>query len=161
MPSLLEFAITVMAISLPRVVFPSPLLVTAFAYGLKSGGKSGLRIAFGHTLVALPLAILLSIGAISLSLLPEFGSLLSLLGAISLFCFAGFQILEILKKPSFENFPKYRPFYAGVFLSALNPSFITWWLTIGFKLITDGYALFSVTGIATMFVSHLSLDYPG
>src|SRR3990170_3533682 len=54
---------------------------------------------------------------------------------------------------------KHGPFLAGIFLSALNPFFIIWWLTIGFKLISDSLILWSFWGIGIMFLLHIWMDY--
>ncbi|MGI0077913.1 MAG: LysE family transporter, partial [Nitrosopumilaceae archaeon] len=43
--------------------------------------------------------------------------------------------------------------------SALNPFFIIWWLTIGFKLISDSLILWSFWGIGIMFLLHIWMDY--
>ncbi len=50
-------------------------------------------------------------------------------------------------------------FLAGVFLTALNPFFLVWWFTIGFKLISDALLLYSFIGIGIMFGLHIWMDY--
>ena len=159
MTSLIEFGITVITISVSGVMSPGPLFTANVAYGVKGGWKTGIKIAYGHTVVELPLVILLSIGAISLSTFPQFREYISILGAISLFAFAGLQLRGILKKSS-QDYPiRHGPFFIGVLLSGLNPFFLIWWFTIGFKLITDALILYSFVGIAIMFAFHLWMDY--
>lgn len=159
MTSLPEFAITVITISVSGVMSPGPLFAADVAYGVKGGWKTGIKMAYGHTVVELPLVILLGIGAVSLSLFPQFREYISILGAVSLFAFAGLQIRGVLKKTSLEHPSKHGPFFIGVFLSALNPFFLIWWFTIGFKLISDALILYSFTGIAIMFSFHIWMDY--
>ena len=48
---------------------------------------------------------------------------------------------------------------AGIFLSALNPFFIIWWLTIGIVLITESIALWGFSGILILFIFHIWMDY--
>jgi threonine/homoserine/homoserine lactone efflux protein len=48
--------------------------------------------------------------------------------------------LSILKKLASKT--KGGPLFAGIAFTALNPFFITWWLTVGLKLISDSVSLF-------------------
>ncbi|TSA18753.1 MAG: lysine transporter LysE [Nitrosopumilales archaeon] len=159
MVTLVEFAIIVITISLSGVMSPGPLFAANVAYGLKGGIKTGLKMAYGHTVVELPLVVLLGIGAISLTTIPQFREITSILGALSLFVFAGIQIKSTIKKPSTIFEGKHGPFLAGIILSGLNPFFLIWWFTIGFKLITDAIILYSFLGIGVMFAFHIWLDY--
>ena len=95
----------------------------------------------------------------SLSALPQFREYVSILGALSLFGFAGLQIRNVLKRSSSKYAPQHGPFLAGILLTALNPFFLVWWFTIGFKLISDALLLYSLIGIGVMFVFHIWMDY--
>jgi len=159
MVQLAEFAVAVIVISISGVMSPGPLFAANVAYGLREGTKAGLKMAYGHTVVELPLVILLGIGALSLEILPQFREMIALLGAISLFVFAGIQIRSVLKKPTTVFEGKHGPFFAGIMLSALNPFFLIWWFTIGFKLISDALVIASFAGIGIMFVFHIWMDY--
>jgi len=159
MTSLLEFAITVFTISVSGVMLPGPLFTANVAYGVKGGWKSGIKLAYGHTVVELPLVILLGIGAISLTTFPQFKEYISVLGAVSLFAFAGLQLRAIFSKSSQDYSSKHGPFFVGILLSAFNPFFLIWWFTIGLKLITDALILYSFAGIAIMFAFHIWMDY--
>jgi len=159
MVQLLEFAIAVITISVSGVMSPGPLFAANVAYGLKGGARAGLKMAYGHTIVELPLVILLGVGALSLESVPQFRETVALAGAISLFVFAGIQIKSVLKKPSSIFEGRHGPFIAGIMLSALNPFFLIWWFTIGFKLISDSLVLASFAGIGIMFAFHIWMDY--
>src|SRR3989338_11086916 len=98
MVQLAEFAVAVIVISISGVMSPGPLFAANLAYGLKGGTKAGLKMAYGHTVVELPLVILLGIGALSLETVPQFRETVALFGAISLFAFAGIQIRSVIKK---------------------------------------------------------------
>jgi threonine/homoserine/homoserine lactone efflux protein len=138
---------------------PSPLFVATLGYGIKDSWKAGLRVAYGHTVVALPLAILLGVGAISLVAFPHFRDTISVLGAISLFAFAGIQIRSVMKRSAIEYPSGRSPFFVGIFMTALNPSFLVWWFTVGLKLISDALILYSVIGFIVVFTSHIWMDY--
>ncbi len=160
MEQLLGFAIVVIVISASGVLSPGPLFTANIFYGLKGGAKAGLKMAYGHTLVELPLVILLGLGAFSLETIPEFRTYIAIIGALGLFVFAGIQLKQIFKNRLEPiNEPKHGPFLAGILLSALNPFFIIWWLTIGFKLISDSLILWSFWGILIMFLLHIWMDY--
>ncbi|ARS64659.1 LysE type translocator [Candidatus Nitrosomarinus catalina] len=160
MSNIIEFAIIVIIISASGVMSPGPLFAANITYGLKQGTKAGIKIAIGHSLVELPLVILLGIGIFSLEIFPEFKIIISILGAITLFVFAFMQIKSTLKKnEKSETKLKQGPIITGVLLSALNPFFIIWWLTIGLKLISDAMAIWAFVGILIVFVLHVWMDF--
>ncbi len=160
MSNIIEFAIIVIIISASGVMSPGPLFAANITYGLRQGTKAGIKIAIGHSLVELPLIILLGIGVLSLEIFPEFKTVISILGAITLFVFAFIQIKSTLKKnEKSETKLKQGPIITGVLLSALNPFFIIWWLTIGLKLISDAMAIWAFVGILIVFVLHVWMDF--
>ena len=160
MTQILEFTMLVIVISASGVMAPGPLFTANISYGLRDGAKSGIKMAIGHTLVEFPLVILLGIGVFSLETFPEFKILISIFGAITLFVFAAIQIKTALQeKKNNTTKPKQGPLVTGVLLSALNPFFILWWLTIGFKLILDAMLIWAFTGILILFVMHIWMDF--
>ena len=99
-------------------------------------------------------------GAFSLEIFPEFRTIISIFGAITLFVFAGMQIKSIFRKNSnISTKSKHGPIITGILLSALNPFFIIWWLTIGFKLISDAMLVWAFAGIVIVFVLHIWMDF--
>ena len=155
-----EFALLVIIISASGVMAPGPLFAANISYGLRGGIRAGLKMAIGHTIVELPLVIMLGIGVLSLESFPEFRIGITVLGAIMLFGFATLQIMKIYKtKEEFSKKPKQDPLITGIALSALNPFFLTWWLTIGFKLISEAMEIWSFIGILIMFGLHIWLDF--
>jgi len=160
MQEFLGFALTVVIISVSGVMSPGPLFTANIMHGLKEGTQSGLKIAAGHTVIELPLIILLAVGVISLETIPEFKTTIVLLGAIGLFGFAGLQIKNALTKKIQTGIQvKHGAFLTGVLFSALNPFFIIWWLTIGFKLISDSIEIWSYWGIGILFGVHIWMDF--
>ena len=160
MIQIIEFAILVIIISASGVMSPGPLFAANITYGLREGVKSGIKIAIGHSIIELPLVILLGIGVFSLEIFPEFRTIISIFGAITLFLFAGIQIKTILEKNNDISIkPKQGPIVTGILLSALNPFFIVWWLTIGFKLISDAMLIWAFAGILIVFIFHIWMDF--
>jgi len=157
---MMEFAVLVIIISASGVMSPGPLFAANITYGLREGFRSGIKIAIGHSIVELPLVILLGIGVFSLEIFPEFRVIISIFGAITLFGFAGIQIKSIFKKnTNISTKPKHGPIITGILFSALNPFFIIWWLTIGFKLISDAMLIWAFAGILIVFVLHIWMDF--
>ena len=160
MEQFLEFAVLVIVISASGVMAPGPLFAANISYGLREGRKSGIKMATGHAIVELPLVILLGIGVFSLESFPEFRTIISILGAITLFVFAALQIRTVLreKQVAVTN-SKQGALITGVLLSGLNPFFIIWWLTIGFKLISDAMMIWAFSGMLIMFGLHIWMDF--
>ena len=157
---ILGFALAVITISASGVMAPGPLFAANITYGLKHGTRSGIKIALGHTIVELPLIILLGVGVFSLELFPEFRPTITILGAITLFVFAGLQIKSVLKQGKIiQQNQKNNPIIVGIAFSALNPFFIVWWITIGFKLISDAMMMWSFFGILILFALHIWMDF--
>lgn len=159
MEQIIEFAVTVIIISASGVMAPGPLFAANIAYGLQGGGKAGIKMAVGHTIVELPLVILLGIGVFSFEIFPEFRVLISILGAITLFVFAGIQIKTTLQMKETTFNLKHNAVLTGITLSALNPFFIIWWLSVGFKLISDAMLIWAFVGIIVVFLLHIWMDF--
>ncbi|MBI1662638.1 MAG: LysE family transporter [Nitrosopumilus sp.] len=160
MEQFLEFAILVIVISASGVMAPGPLFAANISYGLREGAKSGIKMATGHAIVELPLVVLLGIGVFSLESFPEFRTTIAILGAITLFVFAALQIRTVLRKKEFSiKNQKQGALITGVLLSGLNPFFIIWWLTIGFKLISDAMLIWAFSGMLIMFGLHIWMDF--
>lgn len=160
MSNILEFALIVTIISASGVMSPGPLFAANITHGLKNGTKAGIKIAIGHSLVEFPLVILLGVGILSMEVFPEFRTIISILGAITLFVFAFLQIKTILNKnKKISTKLKQGPIITGILLSGLNPFFIIWWLTIGLKLISDAMAIWAFAGILVVFVLHIWMDF--
>ena len=160
MIEILGFALAVITISASGVMAPGPLFAANITYGLKHGTRSGIKIALGHTIVELPLIILLGVGVFSLESFPEFRPTITILGAITLFVFAGIQIKSVLKQGKIiQQNQRNNPIIVGIAFSALNPFFTVWWITIGFKLISDAMMMWSFFGILILFALHIWMDF--
>lgn len=155
----LEFGLTVVLISTSGVLSPGPLFFANLIYGSKYGYKAGLKCSYGHTIVELPLILLLAFGVLSLEAFPAFKPTISIVGGITLIAFSIIQILFAIKKKQNTVQTRYSPLLIGIIFSALNPFFIIWWLTIGMKMITDALTLASMVGLAFMFMTHIWMDY--
>lgn len=166
---LLGFGAQVVFTSASGVISPGPLFFANLVYGSKQGIYSGIKMAHGHTIVELPLIIILASGLITFSSITTtnlVSKLISLSGGIVILVFSAVQIEALLKKKKgekkiyFNTHNKKDPLIIGSILSALNPFFILWWLTAGLKLISDSLDLYGFAmGIVVVFSFHIWMDY--
>jgi threonine/homoserine/homoserine lactone efflux protein len=166
---LLVFGAQVVFTSALGVISPGPLFFANLVYGSKQGIYSGIKMAHGHTIVELPLIIILASGLIiftSITTTNLVSKLISLSGGIVILVFSAVQIEALLKKKVgdkkiyFKMHNKKDPLIIGSILSALNPFFILWWLTAGLKLISDSLELYGFAmGIIVVFSFHIWMDY--
>ena len=161
--NMLDFGIEVVALSASGVLAPGPLFFANLVYGTRHDKWSGVKVAYGHTAVELPLIIILAVGLFTFDTAKKYASVVGLLGGIAILAFAGLQIASILKEKRGYDMPTFTgskdPIIMGVALSALNPFFILWWFTVGLKLISDSAAFGVAMGVAILFVLHIWMDY--
>jgi threonine/homoserine/homoserine lactone efflux protein len=180
--NILEFAGEVILLSASGVLSPGPLFFTNLIYGSKKGAHTGIKIAYGHTIVELPLIIILALSLSKLLFvdLTSNGNLkiIALIGGISITLFSLIQIRSIIARKAIvadvddtnnmnnNYFLKIKserrkgPIIVGIIFSALNPFFLIWWSTVGLKLISDSILLFGIVmGILFTFFFHIWMDY--
>ncbi|MDI1495258.1 MAG: lysine transporter LysE [Cenarchaeum symbiont of Oopsacas minuta] len=152
-------AFTIIIISITGVMSPGPLFTANIAYGIKGGIKSGLKMAIGHTIIEMPIVAILGLGIITIDGAPWFIASVAAVGAAGLFVFAVMQTKAVLHEKRSDHIFGKDPLVVGIMLSAMNPFFILWWLTIGLKLITDVIHQWGLIGIPLMFMLHIWFDY--
>ena len=161
--NVLDYSIEVMALSASGVLAPGPLFFANLAYATRNDKWSGVKVAYGHTIVELPLIIILAAGLFTFDTAKKYAGVVGLIGGIAILAFAGLQIASIIKKK--RGYDRLNiasskgPFIVGIVLSALNPFFILWWFTVGLKLIADSAAFGVATGVAILFALHIWMDY--
>jgi len=163
--NLAGFIVTVIVVTASGALAPGPLFFGLLMHGSKEGARAGFTCAVGHMLVELPLVLALSLGLLAAASQPTIKSVIGLIGGIGLICFGTLQIYDTFKnKPEFGDAPKARSIPAsslilGLGLTALNPYFILWWLTIGSVLIIQALAFAAITGVLIMYMAHVWMDY--
>jgi threonine/homoserine/homoserine lactone efflux protein len=120
-------------------------------------------VAYGHTLVELPLIVLLAAGLFTSAAATQYAGTIGLVGGIGILGFASLQITGVVRKKNVQAVPTMAssktPFMAGIALSALNPFFLVWWFTVGLKLIADSATFGFATGVIILFALHIWMDY--
>lgn len=157
MEELFSFFVAVIIVSASGVMAPGPLFASTISSGIRHK-TAGFKIALGHTVVELPLVLLIGLGVLSLEVFPQFRVIITILGAGSVFGFAVLQIRSTLKNATIQDV-KYGPYLTGILLTAFNPFFLIWWFSIGVKLIADAMSLWSIGGIFVMFGVHIWMDF--
>jgi threonine/homoserine/homoserine lactone efflux protein len=176
--NILEFAGEVILLSTSGVLSPGPLFYINIIYGYKGGVHAGIKIAYGHTIVELPLIIILALSVSKLSSLYFIDSenlkIISLIGGVSITVFSLIQIRSIIKRKvavyvdatsNKKCFSKIKrktngPIILGIFFTALNPFFLVWWSSVGLKLISDSIFSFGIVlGVIFTFFFHIWMDY--
>lgn len=155
---------TVVVVTASGVLAPGPLFAASLLQGTKGGAKSGFMISVGHMLVELPLVMLMALGISSLMSFPGFALVVGLVGGSALIGFGLLQVRGAIRQPiSFEPVQETglqkKAFILGVGLTALNPYFILWWLTVGLGLVVQAVELGALLGVLIMYVSHVWMDY--
>lgn len=174
---LAQFGAEVVAVSASGVLTPGPLFVANVLYGAKAtarqGALSGIRVAHGHALVEIFVICAIAAGLFSASsLLADHAGTISIVGGVAIL---GFAAMQAATGALARNRPVHAaagpaaaaagdnkargPFAAGVALTAFNPFFLAWWLTVGLKLVSDSASFGLVAGVALLFGLHVWMDY--
>jgi threonine/homoserine/homoserine lactone efflux protein len=161
--NLMDFGIEVISLSSSGVLAPGPLFFANLAYSTRLDRWSGVKVAYGHTIVELPLIIMLAAGLFTFDVAKKYSDIIGFVGGIAMLAFASLQIASIIKNERVSSLSQITagksPLLAGVALTALNPFFILWWSTVGLKLIADSESFGISTGLVMLFVLHIWMDY--
>ena len=163
-PSLPAFLATVVVVTASGALAPGPLFAANLMQGTKGGAKSGFMISIGHMLIELPLVMLMALGISSVMSFPGFAFIVGLVGGCALIAFGLLQIKGAIRQsvdiePVQETGLQKKALIVGVGLTALNPYFILWWLTVGLGLVVQAVELGALLGVLIMYVSHVWMDY--
>ena len=129
-----SFLIQSFIISLSGVMAPGPMTAATIAKG-HSSPHAGLFIALGHGVIELPLMILIYFGFSSVFNNESVKISIGLLGGMFLLKM-GFDMFKSIKNIPDKNGGIIRqPLLIGLILSACNPYFLLWWISVGAVLI--------------------------
>ncbi len=150
------FLLSVAGISLTGVMLPGPMTAATIAKGYGSK-NAGALIAVGHGVIELPLIAAIYLGVWHFLGLPLVVSIIYIAGGVALF-YLGFRMFRTASDAPGEmgGLPR-NSIVTGIVVTATNPAFYVWWITIGAALIT-GAALFGVIGVVLLAVVHWPCD---
>lgn len=150
------FLLSVIGISLTGAMLPGPMTAATIAKGYGSK-NAGALIAVGHGVIELPLIAAIYLGVGHFLGLPLVVSIIYIAGGVALF-YLGFRMFRTASDAPGEvgGLPR-NSMVTGIVVTATNPAFYVWWITIGAALIT-GAALFGVIGVVLLAVVHWPCD---
>jgi len=150
------FLLSVIGISLTGAMLPGPMTAATIAKGYGSK-NAGALIAVGHGVIELPLIAAIYLGVGHFLGLPLVVSIIYIAGGVALF-YLGFRMFRTAGDAPGEvgGLPR-NSMVTGIVVTATNPAFYVWWITIGAALIT-GTALFGVIGVVLLAVVHWPCD---
>mgnify|MGYP001772784115 FL=1 len=172
MPALnpLGLALLTVGVSASGVLSPGPLSVSAVAFGARGSWASGLKEALGHMTFELPYVVAIGVALAELRGPLSGGPARLALGA-AMAAFITFFSAETIRDgasairrgsaldPSRGNASGNGPYVTGLALTALNPFFLLWWLTVGLVLVRAAGELGLVRGLAIMYPAHVWMDF--
>ena len=134
--------ITSFIVALCGALMPGPLLTLTVGEAARRGFWAGPLIIVGHALLELALVLLLPVGLGAWLHRPLVLGLVGVLGA-GMLGWMGLVTLKASRRSRLEfdaqSGSGLNPVMAGVLMSAANPYWLIWWLTIGL-----GYVMFSM-----------------
>ena len=159
----LNFAVTVIILSISGALAPGPLFFVTVSHGIKSGTKSGIIFSIAHSLIEFTLVMLLALGLLSVANEPAAMLVVGVAGGGALIVFGAIQIRGSFSYKAEETKTGQGAtrnlFLIGLALTGLNPYFIVWWLTIGATLIFISLEFAGLAGVVFMYVCHVWVDY--
>ncbi|MDH7552245.1 MAG: LysE family transporter [Spirochaetota bacterium] len=153
--TLLEFSIITLTVSLSGVMAPGPMSAVTINHGTRSR-LAGLMVATGHAIVELPVILALFFGIKLITQFTNITTYITLAGSIVLFILATLTLKSLRNNNT--SVQSYTPMVDGIVLSAFNPYFYVWWLTIGLSLIQKAF-VFGTVGLTIFSILHLACDY--
>ena len=157
MTNLALFLISAFIISFSGAAAPGPVTAASIAMGVRNK-YAGALLVVGHAIIELPLILLIILGFSRYFQSSPSQIIIGLAGGAFLLWMALGLFANIKKSIDPAGaFYKTGPIMTGVILSATNPYFTLWWITIGIKLATKGLE-FSIAGFILFVLAHWSSD---
>jgi len=157
---------------LSGALIPGPMLAYVVSDTLKKGALSGPLTVLGHISVEILLIAAFVLGLGLTSYFFQFKSLIYVIGGIALIVMSLLIIKDAKgarswsKREEMDNELRLRgarytynsSIFGGVLFTAFNPSFIPWWVTIGYPLVLQGFEWLALTGIVLVTIGHFLSD---
>lgn len=148
-------------VGLSGAMLPGPMLVYTISKVLEGKKTSVLFIVLGHIFIEAVMIVLLLLGLRQMISSKVIYNAVAILGA-GVFILMGLHIifkskemkLLIAKKVNFSAWP----ILGGVFFTAFNPTFPTWWVSVGASLLSRAL-LFGIVGVVTLVLGHWLADF--
>lgn len=157
---------------LSGALIPGPMLAYVISDTLKKGALSGPLTVLGHIAVELLLIAALVLGLGLTSYFLQYKSLIYVIGGVALIIMALLMIKGAkgakswLSQGGIDGEVRVRgakyaynsSILGGVLFTAFNPTFIPWWVTIGYPLVLQGFEWLAMAGIVFVSIGHFLSD---
>ena len=161
---------------LSGAVLPGPFLVFVLSESMKKGFLSGPLSVLGHISVESPtILVLLFLGLRFTDYFIKFKAFIYLIGGITLILMAFYASREVSSisgsiststlSSKYETAGSYHRYWygssilGGFLLTAFNPSFIPWWMTIGWATLITGMQSPIWNGVLFVIIGHFLSDF--
>lgn len=159
----LAVILKIIGVSASGAFAPGPLTASSITLGAKNGWKAGLGMAVGHTIVEFPLVLAIAFGLSTFFQINVVKMLLGAVGGIFLIFFGSLTLKDALHirtlNTSNDKLRYGSSILTGIFLTAFNPYFIAWWISIGTALLLEAVAVVTLSIIVVFYIAHVWLDY--
>ena len=148
---------TVIVTSLSGVMMPGPMFTVTLAKSLKSPW-AGVMVSLGHAVVEVPLILLVYFGLVDFFQNEIVKLVLSVLGG-GMIIWMSVDLFRARRKLAREGRDtSYNAFVAGILMSALNPFFLVWWVTVGSLLLVTFIDAVGTWGLPFFIIVHWLCD---
>jgi threonine/homoserine/homoserine lactone efflux protein len=151
------FLTSVFVVSFSGAIAPGPVTATTITLGTRQK-YAGTMLAIGHGIIEIPLVLLIVSGLGKFLSATPSKIAIGFAGGLVLL-FMGYSMLRDARKDggyTCSNASAKAPVIAGIVLSASNPYFLIWWITVGIKFATDAVAYSWVVFAMFLFVHWLA-----
>ena len=147
---------------------PGPVLVAVINSTHKYGKFTGFLFMIGHSILEIlvvilifyNLAVVLSIPLVYFIFCTVGGSILFILGYLTLKNINEFSIEKEMEKVEIKESKFKHPIIQGIILSLSNPFFLIWWGTAGLSNMTSlNVFIFGMVGVIIYYIGHILSDF--
>ncbi len=172
---LIQLGLISFGIGISGAVSPGPVTIVTIQQSIKHGFFVGPVMAIGHSILEIFVVLFLALGLLSFAQDNEVveniigvvgGVVLLIMGRSLILLKADQGMLSLASAPTVQSngsiLTKYKIWinlgWLSVVVSATNPYFIIWWLTIGAKIINDGLGN-GPLGVSAVYFGHIMADF--
>ena len=149
-----------LVVGLSGVLIPGPLLVYTISESLKKG-MIGHIIISAHVLIEAGIVALLLMGVSMVVRSLVLQKAIGIIGGVAMMIFGIYYILHPTRVEE-EKVVKVKssaPFVGGLIFTALNPSFLPWWIAIGAPIIFKSFLIGGMIGVVVVMLGHWTGDF--
>ena len=154
--SFIQFLAGAVVISLSGVMAPGPMSAVTAGKG-SDNPHAGAFVAIGHGIVEFPLMVALFLGAGFLFGMPYVRPAVGCAGGLFLLYMAAGMFRGLGSDDIDPAGDRRSPVVAGIVLSAANPYFLIWWITVGMTWLVQS-AGFGIAGLVIFMIVHWLCD---